>query len=596
MHASQTGHRLSEIAQDLVDSGEPTTSPPAERRWTGPWRRPARLCCGAGTTLRSRGRSGARTAEPTITVTPDPAISLPAGAALGQARALHESVRQTRGSTLAVRHEDRALLTRVRQNVLQPHEGADAGEHQDVAVDSATVPRGVPAATADEPAATSWAGGPVPARTGRTTIADRTLAALRVLLRSSHLAGPDDLPALVGSAGGELGAARAVLYLVDYDQVLLLPLPAGGRVGAASTSEGEVAPAVETHDHDADGPLVISSTLAGRAYTESAQQTTTGGPPSTVWAPVLDGTERLGVLRLDFLDQGELGPELLASCQDVAALLAELVVTRSLYGDAVERTRRRSLMTVPAELAWRALPPLTFVSPGVSIAGAVAPAEQVGGDSFDYALNGGTLHVAIFDAMGHGLQAALLASVAVGTLRNARRAGLDLAATVRAIDSTLSGHFEPGEFVTAIVGELDLTGGWWRWSTCGHAPTLLVRSGRVVKQLDALTDPPLGLGLLDQPRIAAERLQPGDRLLLHTDGVSEARDSAGEFFGTERLVEFTSRQAAAGRPAAETLRRLNQAILDHQDGALQDDATTLMVEWLTDRPQRTAPAHAARLG
>ena len=192
--------------------------------------------------------------------------------------------------------------------------------------------------------------------------------------------------------------------------------------------------------------------------------------------------------------------------------------------------------------------------------------------------------------MGHCLQAALLASVALGTLRNARCAGLYLTSTVQVIDSTLSGHFEPGQFVTGIIAELDLTGGWWRWTTCGHPPTLLVRSGRVVKQLDAVTDPPLGLGLLGQPQIGAERLQPGDRLLLHTDGVAEARDSAGGFFGTERLVEFTSRQAAAGRPAAETLRRLNQAILHHQDGALQDDATTVMVEWLTDQPQRSAAA------
>ena len=442
----------------------------------------------------------------------------------------------------------------------------------------------------------------MPARTSRTSVADRTLAALRVLLRSSHLAGPDDLPALVQSAGAELGAGGAVLYLVDYDQILLVPLQAGEGPGAAPAAESELAPAVQAHDDqerdndahddDVDGPLVISSTLAGRAYSDVTQQMSTSGPGVTVWTPVLDGTERLGV-RLDFPGQSELEPGLAASCQDVAALLAELVVTRSLYGDAVERLRRRNPMTVPAELAWRALPPLTFVSPRVSIAGALAPPEQVGGDSFDYALNGDTLHVAILDAMGHGLQAALLASVAVGTLRYARRSGLDLAATVQAIDSTLSGHFEPGQFVTGIVGELDLTSGWWRWSTCGHAPTLLVRSGRVVKQLDAVTDPPLGLGLLVQPQIGAERLQPGDRLLLHTDGVSEARNSAGEFFGAERLVEFTSRQAAAGRPAAETLRRLNHAILDHQDGALQDDATTVMVEWLTDQPERSTTSNAS---
>ena len=494
-----------------------------------------------------------------------------------------------------MRQENQALLTRVRQHMPGPHEAVPATSQSDVAVDAATHSRSLPDATVDKPAATSWAGVPVLAKTGQASVADRTLAALRVLLRSTHLAGPDDLPALVGAAGAALGAGRAGLYLVDYDQMLLVPLQTGAELGPAP-AEGEVVAAVEPHDSEAHVPLIISSTLAGRAYSELAQQTSNSGPGVTVWSPVLDGTERLGVLRLDFLDQDGLEPELAASCQDVAALLAELVMTRSLYGDAVERTRRRNPMTVPAELAWRALPPLTFVSPRVSVAGALAPAEEVCGDSFDYALNGDTLHVAIFDAMGHGLQAALLASVAVGTLRNARRAGLDLVATVQAIDSTLSGHFEPGQFVTGIIAELDLTGGWWRWSTCGHPPTLLVRSGRVVKQLDAVTDPPLGLGLLGQPQIGAERLQPGDRLLLHTDGVAEARDSAGDFFGTERLVEFTSRQAAAGRPAAETLRRLNQAILDHQDGALQDDATTVMVEWLPDQPPRSTAVHGTSRG
>jgi serine phosphatase RsbU (regulator of sigma subunit) len=142
-------------------------------------------------------------------------------------------------------------------------------------------------------------------------------------------------------------------------------------------------------------------------------------------------------------------------------------------------------MTLPAELQWRLLPPLTFVSPRVAVSGILAPTHEVAGDSFDYALNGNVLHVALVDAMGHGLESTLLAAVAVGAMRNARRAGLTLPDTVQAMDAVLSAQFGPDRFVSGIIGELDTDTGWWRWATCGHPPALLVRGGRVVKELDA---------------------------------------------------------------------------------------------------------------
>ena len=402
--------------------------------------------------------------------------------------------------------------------------------------------------------------------------ADRALGALRLLLRSTHLAGADDLPVMVSGAGAQLGAVDAQLYLVDYDQVLLVPLSAAGDPPGAVARE----------------PVAIEGTLAGRAFTALVQHTSGTGAGWTLWTPVLDGTERLGVLQLEFPADVQVDEELRAACLDVAGLVAELVVTKSMYGDGIERARRRTPMTIPAELQWRLLPPLTFISPRVAVAGALAPTAEVAGDSFDYALNGARMHVTVIDAMGHGLEATLLSGVAIAALRNARRGGLELAGTVAVIDAAIAAQFGPDKFVTGIVGELDVDTGWWRWATCGHPPALLVRGGHVVKVLDAVTSPPLGLGLLDEhPKIAQERLQPGDRLLLYTDGVIEARDPDGEFFGTDRLVEFITRQSAAGLPAAETLRRLNHAILAHQNGTLQDDATTVMVEWLTDQPERS---------
>ncbi len=394
--------------------------------------------------------------------------------------------------------------------------------------------------------------------------------ALRLLLRSSHLAGPDDLPGLVDAACAHLGAVRSRLYLIDYDQVLLLPFA--------------VKPGIEL-----DG-LPVEGTLAGRAFSDLVQHTSTAGDVPTLLTPVLDGTERLGILQTEFPSDIHLDDELRADVRDVAALVAELVVTRGLYGDAVERTRRRVTMTVAAELQWRLLPPLTFVSPRAAIAGVLAPAVEVAGDSFDYAVNGDIAHVAILDAMGHGVEATLLSALAMSAMRNARRSGADLHATTRAMDVAVAAHFGGDKFVTGIVAELDLASGWWRWITCGHPPALLLRGGQVVKQLDEVVSAPLGLGLLqgDLP-MGQERLQPADRLVLYTDGVVEARDEDGSFFGVDRLVEFVTRQAASGRPVAETLRRLNHAILSHQEGTLQDDATTVIVEWLTNQPALSIP-------
>ncbi|MDQ3276386.1 MAG: serine/threonine-protein phosphatase [Actinomycetota bacterium] len=405
------------------------------------------------------------------------------------------------------------------------------------------------------------------------TPADGVLAALQSLLRSAHLSRADDLPAMITEAGEQLGASRSVIYVIDYDQLELVPL-------TDDSTESSVL------------PLTVDGTLAGRAFRDLVLHTGGPDPGLTLWVPIVDGTNRLGVLELTFGpdDEVEADEALLTVGRDLAALVAELLLARALYGDAVERARRRRPMTIPAELQWQLLPPLTFVSPQVAVTGVLAPTTDVAGDSFDYAVNGDVAHVAIVDAMGHGLEATLLSTVAIGALRNARRGGESLVDTVRIIEASIATHFGPDKFVTAIVGELDTRSGMWTWVSCGHPPALVLRSGRVVKTLDATVGMPLGLGLLARdPEIATERLEPGDRLLLYTDGVVEARDADGEFFGTERLVEFVIREAAAGRPAAETMRRVNLAILEHQEGALQDDATTVMVEWLTDEAARSTP-------
>ena len=262
-------------------------------------------------------------------------------------------------------------------------------------------------------------------------------------------------------------------------------------------------------------------------------------------------------------------------------------MVKSSYGDLFHKVRRRQPMSLAAEIAWNLLPPLTFGTDRLVISAVLAPAYDVGGDSFDYTVDAATARFAVFDAMGHGLDAGWLATVAIGAYRNSRRHDLDLPTTVAALHTALNAQFAYGQFVTAVLAELDLASGRLAWHCAGPPAPLLLRQGRVVKTLQTGRGLPLGLG--GSPAIAEERLEPGDRLLLFTDGVPDARSSDGEFFGLERLADVVSREDAAGHPAPETMRRLMHAILAHQAGDLRDDATTMLVEWRGGGAQRITP-------
>jgi serine phosphatase RsbU (regulator of sigma subunit) len=165
-------------------------------------------------------------------------------------------------------------------------------------------------------------------------------------------------------------------------------------------------------------------------------------------------------------------------------------------------------------------------------------------------------------------------------------------------DDAIARQFGRDRFVTALLCDLNLATGLLSWIPCGHPPPLLIRDNRTVRELARTPRPPLGLAHLDaawpgtlyRPGVAApvatERLEPGDRVLLYTDGVTEGRAADGTPFGIERLADFIIRHSSAGLPPPETMRRLNRAILDYQHGRLRDDATAVLVEWQPDRPDR----------
>jgi serine phosphatase RsbU (regulator of sigma subunit) len=250
--------------------------------------------------------------------------------------------------------------------------------------------------------------------------------------------------------------------------------------------------------------------------------------------------------------------------------------------------RRTQPMSAASELLWTLLQPLTIATEQLTIAAILQPCYAVGGDGYDYAIEGSVAQVAVLDAVGSDLTAGLATAVALAAMRAARRNGSDLSAQARAVDAALFQEFPDARFVTAFLAELNLDTGALRYINAGHPPPVVLRDGAEVARITGRGRMPLGL---DDPDVTVgeHRLQRGDRLLLYTDGITEARDANGEQFGLERLVELAEHHAAGGLPVPETLRRLSHAVIEHQHGPPTDDATLLLIEWSSAAANRTVP-------
>ena len=206
---------------------------------------------------------------------------------------------------------------------------------------------------------------------------------LGVLLDRAHEMPPQLIAPLVAEEVGRIGGRDVSILLQDYDQLILAPLP-GMRLVV-----GE--------------PERIDDSQAGRAFLSATTVEQPQADGVRMFLPLLDGSDEVGVLAVTLSSVDDDDRRLL---RRLAGLVADMLVTKNSYTDQFFQARRRESMSLAAEIQWSLLPPLTMIVPQVAVAGILEPAYDVAGDSFDYALNDNILHMAIIDAMGHGLDAA----------------------------------------------------------------------------------------------------------------------------------------------------------------------------------------------
>jgi serine phosphatase RsbU (regulator of sigma subunit) len=401
-------------------------------------------------------------------------------------------------------------------------------------------------------------------------------AALAGLVADSHLLPLEGLPeSACGYARGR-GFSRVDIYLADLERESLRLLPGPAAAAAEGVPES----------------VRIEGTVAGRAYQYG--QILPGTPPAEYapewWMPLLSGTERLGLLRVSAGHEVAAPSELV----ELATLVALIIASKRDSSDALARLVRTKPLGLAAEMQWTLLPPRTYADDHVVVSAVMEPAYDVSGDFYEYAVDGPLVHLAILDAMGHDTAAGLSGALALSACRYARRQGHGLVSATRAVEEALVEQYGGERYVTGVLATLDTSTGVLSWVSRGHFAPMVVRGGRWVTVLDCPPGPPMGMGLEWESTECSEQLEPGDRVVLYTDGITEARRAGAGEFGVERFTEFLVRHHADDLPVAETLRRLIRTVTEYHGGSLSDDATVLVCA-LTDAESAARTAGVAGL-
>jgi serine phosphatase RsbU (regulator of sigma subunit) len=297
--------------------------------------------------------------------------------------------------------------------------------------------------------------------------------------------------------------------------------------------------------------------------------------PVRLHLPLTCWSERVGVLRVELPAPpgDDLSERLTADSDDLATAIRAAGTATDRY----RRAQRRARLTMAAELQWDLLPGRSLGDERFLVAGQLEPAYAVRGDHFDWALDGDRLTLTVLNGHGDGMESALLTSLAVNAMRNARRCGADIVEQAELASDAIHAQYGGAVHTATLLLEIDLVGGGVAAVDAGSPHCLIARGGGI-EQVPLEQQLPLGMFGEAHYEIQRFHLEPGDRMLVVSDGVHAAAPGDRPRYGETALVNALRRTRL--QPATEAVGTVMRGLREYHAGAEpDDDAVMVCLDW-----------------
>jgi sigma-B regulation protein RsbU (phosphoserine phosphatase) len=296
---------------------------------------------------------------------------------------------------------------------------------------------------------------------------------------------------------------------------------------------------------------------------------------SEMVAPIISNDRVIGVFDLESDVLSAYSEDDLAILQLLTSQVAIIIEKVRLHEQVVEKKRIQAQLEIAREVQLELLPAADPVIANFDISAYVFPTEEVSGDYYDWVkVLDDQWGIVVADAVGKGVPAALLMAFLRASLRSCADIGYAPNIALSKVSNLLRGSIEDNKFITAIYGILDSTNRTFVFSNAGHNPPLLINSTGEYRYVE-FGD--MALGMFDDLQYHQHfiRFEPGQIMVIYTDGITEAANPTGEEYGQDRLAKRVL--DGFDLPARELIDHIRRSLDDFTERQTLDDDGTLLI-------------------